>query len=244
MARRGRRTAVTLTVAVAVLAALLVAVDRVGAWAAERVVAEKVSQEVGALGVTASEPEVTISGWPFLTQVADGRYDEIRVLLRDVSAKDFTLPELDIRVRGLRADLNALMSGDGPMAADRVEGTATIGYTSIRELIDQPGLQISEDNGRLRMRLPLRVAGQEVTAIATGEVGVANGRVRITATDIRPDGVEAPPQLQRLLDGYKSRLSTELALPPLPMRLRIEDVQARYEGIAVTASAQGVPIAG
>lgn len=234
----------TLTVVVAVLVALLVAADRVGAWAAERVVAEKVSQEIGQLDVSASEPEVTIAGFPFLTQVGDGRYDEIRVLLRDVSAKGITLPELDIRARGVRADLNALMSGEGPITADHVLGTATVGYTSVRELIDQPGLQISEADGKLRMRLPLRVAGQEVTAVATGEVSAADSRVRIDVTDIRTDGVEAPPQLQRLLDGYKSRLSTEIALPPLPMRMRIEGVQVRYEGIAVTASAQGVPIAG
>lgn len=244
MARRGRRRITGLTVVLLILVALFVGGDRAGAWAAERTIAGKVSQEMDQLGVSASEPDVTVAGFPFLTQVLDGRYDEIRVLVRDVSARGVTVPELDIRATDVRAEMNTLLSGDGSITADRVSGTATIGYSSVRAMLDRPGLQVAGQDGKVRLRVPVTVAGISVTAIALGEVTVADGRIRVEVTDIRADGVQLPPPAQGLLDAYKSQLSVEMELPPLPMQLRIEGVQATSEGIAVTASAAGVPLSG
>lgn len=239
---RGRRLRTGLIVVFVVLVGLLLAVDRVGAWAAERTVAEKVSQQMTELNVSASQPDVTVGGFPFLTQVVDGRYEDIRILLRDVSANGLTVPELDVHARGVNAQMSTLMSGDGEITADHVTGTATIGYASVRALIDRPDLELAEQDGKLRLRLPLTVAGQRVTAVALADVSVANGLVRISVADIRAEGVQLVPQAQRLLDGYKQLLSVELRLPPLPFQLKVEGVQARSEGLAVTASAQGVPI--
>lgn len=244
MAVRGRRLRNGLIVVFVVLLGLLLAVDRVGAWAAERTVAEKVSQEIAEMQVSASEPEVTVGGFPFLTQVVDGRYEDIRVLLRDVSANGLTVPELDVHAKGVNAQVSTLMSGDGEIVADQVTGTATIGYASVRALIDRPDLELGEQDGKLRLRLPLTVAGQRVTAVALADVSVANGLVRISVAEIRAEGVQLVPQAQRLLDDYKRQLSVELRLPPLPFRLRVEGAAVRPEGLAVTASAQGVPISG
>lgn len=239
---RGRRLRTGLIVVFVVLVGLLLAVDRVGAWAAERTVAEKVSQQITEQKVSASEPEVTVGGFPFLTQVVAGRYEDIRIFLRDVSANGITVPELDVHAKGVNAEMSALISGDGEITADHVTGTATIGYASVRALIDRPGLELSEQNGKLRLRLPLTVAGQQIIAVALADVSAVNGLVRISVADIRAEGIQLVPQAQRLLDQYKRLLSVDVKLPPLPFRLTVEGVQARPEGLAVTASAQGVPI--
>lgn len=240
----GNRLRTGLIIVLVILVGLLLTLDRVGAWAAERTVAEKVSQEMTELKISAGEPDVTVGGFPFLTQVVDGRYEEIRILLRDVSVNGIVVPELDVYARGVNAQMSTLLSGGGEIVADHVSGTATIGYASVRALINRPGLEVSEQNGKLRLRLPLTVAGQKVTAVAVADAGVANGLVRISVVDIRAEGIQLVPQAQRLLDQYKSVLSVQLRLPPLPFGLRVEGAQVRPEGLAVVASAQGVPING
>jgi len=242
VARRGRRWGIGLTIVFVLLVGLLLVVDRVGAWAAERTVEEKVSNEVDELGIAASDPEVTVGGFPFVTQVLEGKYEEITIVLRNVSANRVTMPVLDIRATGVNAAMNTLMSGEGSITADRVVGTATVGYASVRALFDQEGLEVGAENGQLRLRLPLTAGQQSITAVALANVAVSQGVVRVAVVDIRAEGAQLLPSAQRLLDTYKSRLSVQLRLPPLPFRLRVENVQVRPEGLAVTASAQGVPI--
>ncbi|HET8684555.1 MAG TPA: DUF2993 domain-containing protein [Micromonosporaceae bacterium] len=244
MARGRRRLGISLLVLVVVLGGLLVAADRAGAWAAERTLTEKVSNEIREMKISSAEPEVGVGGFPFLTQVVDGNYEDIHIVLRDVSRGGLVLPELDVHARDVKAELNTLMSGEGEVVARRIVGTATIGYASIRALFDQPGIQLSEQGGKLRLRLPVDISGQQLTAVATGQITSAGGRVRLAVTDIRAEGLTLGSEAQALLDQYKRRLALEIALPPLPFRLRVEGVQVRPEGLAVTASAQQVPLSG
>ena len=241
---RPRRLMTWLVVFVLVVGGLLVVADRVGAYAAERTIAEKVSQQTAQLEIQSSEPEVTVGGFPFVTQVLDGRYEDIRIVLRDVSRGGVVLPVLDVHAKDVEAELSTLMSGDGEVVANQMVGTATVGYASVRALIDRPGLQVSEVDGRLRLRLPLNVGDQAVTAVATGEVSGSAGRIRLAVTDIQAEGVTLLPQAQRLLDEYKQQLSLEITLPPLPFRLRVESVRVTPEGLAITASARSVPLSG
>lgn len=242
MARRGRRVGIALAVIFVLLIGLLIGVDRVGAWAAERTLADKVSQQMDQMNATSQEPEVTVNGFPFLTQVLDGKYKEIQVRLRDVSANGITVPDLDVRAKGVNAEMNTLMSGDGSITADQVDGTATIGYESVRALINRPGLELSDENGKLKLRLPLEVLSQKVVAIAVADVSAANNKVKVSVTDIRPEGAQLIPAAQRLLDAYKKNLSIELALPPLPFRLQVQGVQVKPDGLAVSATARSVSL--
>jgi hypothetical protein len=242
VARRRGKVWISLIVVFLVLFGLFVVADRVAAYVAEQTVAEKVSSEVKNLGVSSSEPDVTVRGFPFLTQVLDGKYQEITIVLRDVSANGVTLPVLDIHATGVNAKMSTLMSGNGPVTADKVAGTATVGYDSVRALVNQPGLQVDEEGGKLRLRLPVTIAGQQITAIGVGEVSVNSGKVRVAVTDIRAEGVTLSGRAQALLDDYKQRLSFEVRVPPLPFKLRIENVRPQPEGLAISASAQGVPL--
>lgn len=255
MVRRRRRLGVWLVVILGVLVGLLVGVDRVGAWAAERTIADQSAAQMRQLGVTSSEPDVTVGGFPFLTQVTDGRYKEITIVLRDVEKDGVRLPVLDVRATGVNAELGTLISGDGPVTANRITGTATVGYDSLQPLVElaagrlgaqgvsvSPGVTVSAQGGKLQLRLPMTIAGQRFTAIGVGQVKIDNGKIRLALTDIRAEGVTLPAQGQRLLDTYKERLVAEVSVPPLPFKLKIDDVRALPEGLAVSATAQGVPL--
>jgi hypothetical protein len=254
--RRRRRTGVWLLVILVVLVGLLVAADRVGAYAAERTIADQSTKQMRQLGVSSSEPEVTVGGFPFLTQVADGTYQEITIVLRDVEKEGVRLPVLDVHATGVNAKINTLISGDGPVTADQITGTATVGYESVRALIElaaqrlgsqggvalASGVTLSESGGKLQVRLPVTVVGLSFTAVGLGAVSVNGNKVRLTVTELKADGVSIPAQVQRLLDAYKDKLTTEVAVPPLPFRLKIDSVTPRPEGLAISATAQGVPL--
>ena len=98
--RRGRKLLIGLFVLLLLLAGLLVVADRVAVGVAERMIADRVRQEITKQGAQSAEPDVEVGGTPFLTQVLDGRYQRITINLRDVQAPvegdAVRLPVLDV----------------------------------------------------------------------------------------------------------------------------------------------------
>lgn len=240
--RRGRRLGVGLLVFLIVAVVLLVVADRAGAWYAERRIADEVQQEVAQRDITTGRPEVQVGGFPFLTQVLSGEYQSVKIKLRDVDGGGIRLPELDVEATGVHADLQTIRTGQGEARADEVTGTATVGYATVAALSNQPGLQLSERDGQLRVRLPVQILGRQLTLVGTAKVRVDNNRIQVTVSDLDDEGGNLPPQARSTANGYANRLSVSFQLPPLPFDLSVDEVTPEPEGLAVTATAHGVPI--
>jgi hypothetical protein len=225
-----------------VLAALLAVADRVAAGVAERAIADEVAKELVAQDFQASAPEVGIGGFPFLTQVLAGEYELISIRLRDFEGSGVSMPTLDVDARRVSAPLDAIRSGQGDIVAQTVDGTATIAYASVLELMNQPGLRVSEQDGELTVTGPVEIAGQRVTVTGTAELSVVDGRVRVEVDNVTSDELPQVPGARALLNQFARNLSVELELPELPFALALRDVRAQSEGLAVTASAQNVPL--
>jgi hypothetical protein len=239
-----RRLLSVLIVLVVVVGGLLLVADRAGATVAERSISDQVKKEVAARGGTTSEPDVTVSGFPFLTQVLRERYDKITIVMRDVQGEGIRLPRLDVEATDVTASMRTLMSGEGEVVAQRVTGTATIGYASVAQLIEQEGLRLSERDGELRVSLPVEVLGQQVTLTGTAELSLAEGKIRVRFRDLAAEGVPDIPAARNLINEIAERISVDVALPALPFALQVENVTPRPEGLAVTATARGVPLNG
>jgi hypothetical protein len=233
-----------LVVLVIVLGGLLLIADRAGAALAERTIGDQVKKEVAARGVTSSEPDVTVGGFPFLTQVARGRYDKITIVMRDVAGQGVQLPRLDVEATDVTAGARTLMSGEGRVVAERVSGTATIGYASVADLIKQPGLRLSEQDGHLLVSVPVEVLGQKLTLTGTAALAMAGGKIRVRFHDLKADGVPDIPAAQSLINQIAERISVDVALPALPFDLAVQKVTPRPDGLAITATARGVPLNG
>lgn len=238
-------------VVLVVLAALVVVVDRVGAWAAQRAVADQAAQELAAHEVDSAPPEVTFNRAPFLTQVAAGRYESVTLRLRDVGSGQVRLPLVELTARGVTATASTLIERDGPITAERVEGTATIGYASVTELAGLDGLELSAgDGGAVRVRVTTELRGTAVTLVGSADVAVTGGSDGAGSTvAVRPAGltVESPDELpagaQPLVDDIARQLAVDVPLPPLPYQLTVESVRAEPAGLAVSVSARNVPLA-
>ncbi|WP_162908242.1 LmeA family phospholipid-binding protein [Allorhizocola rhizosphaerae] len=225
-------------VVVLVLAVLLAVADRVGAHYAEQAIGERVSAQLASRQITSSPPEVTVKGYPFLTQVLRGNYTEIRVNLRDVKTGNLPIPQLDVRAYDVRASLDGILNGTEKVTATRVDGVGTLSYASLVEASGIRDLTMSGDGNVLRISGNVPVAG-----LLTGaaRVTVIDGRVRIQVTELTAANANA--STNAVLNQYKSRLgAATFSLPQMPFQLQLSSVTPATTGLEIGMTATEVPL--
>lgn len=244
--RWGRRLLVVLITLLVILGGVLVVADRVAANVAERTISDEIAKELVAQEIKSSRPEVTVGGFPFLTQVLAGDYKSIKISLRDlegnVEGEGVRVPRLDVDARDVSAPLETIRSGQGDVVAQTVNGTATISYASVVALMDRPGLRLSERDGQLFVNAPLEIAGQRFDVSGTARLAVADGRVQIRFDDLQAEGVPQLPGAEALINQFARQISINLTLPELPFKLNVRGVEARPDGLAVDAQALNVAL--
>lgn len=228
-----------------VLGVLLVVADRVGVWAAERTVADQVANELAGYQVDSEPPQVSIAGFPFLTQVGGGRYEEVTLVLDDVGTGVARLSRVELVASGVTADADTLMSGSGPIDAERVDGTAVISYPEVVGLVGVDGLRLGPGEGeRLQVRLDTEVLGEPVTVAGTATFELMDDAVRLRGDEL---AVEEPEQLpfgvDQAIEDAMTQLAWDAQLPPLPYGLTVTAVRAQPDGLVVEVSATDVPLA-
>lgn len=246
--RRPVRGLVWLLVVLVVLGAALVIADRVGHARAQQAVADRITTELAANGVDATPPEVVIDGTPFLNQVVSGRYERVTVSLREATTDEVALTRIRLTATGVEAEVGTLLSEEGTIMADRVAGSARMGYEAAAGLANLEGLELSDGgDGLLGIRLRREVLGEQVFFVGTAELEVRSGAVllHIREMDVEEDALL--PFAGRIADQYAQQyaeeLSLRLRLPPLPFDLAIDTVTVEPTGLAITVSATDVPLA-
>nr|WP_230415006.1 DUF2993 domain-containing protein [Micromonospora tarapacensis] len=238
---------VGLVVLLLVLAGLLAIADRVAATMAERTIADEVRQQVAEQSAQSSPPEVEVGGFPFLTQVLDGRYERISIRLRDVRGSVLgdavALPSLDVDARNVRASLDTLRTGQGEVVAETVNGTGTIEYQSLAALLDRDGLTLGERDGQLAVTAPVDVLGQRLTVTGTADIVVGEqGQIALKFDDLDAEGLPDVPLARALVNNFARSISVDVPLPELPFQLTVREVRPQPQGLTVTADARDVPI--
>ena len=207
-----------LLVTLVVLAALLVAADRVTVHYVDRAVADRM-QEDGRLD---TRPDVEIRGIPFLTQALRGVYDRTDVHVRDLTRNGVTVSRLDVTVLGARIPLREV----GKTQQIPVEGlraTAVVSYYELAHSSGLAGLTVTPAGDRVAVTGT--VAG--VKATATSTVTLKGDRILVTAQSIKAGGVSVP--LRGVLDF-------SVRIPALPYGLKLTGAVVRPDGVHLAAS--------
>ncbi|MDT5041241.1 MAG: hypothetical protein QOE51_2226 [Actinoplanes sp.] len=244
--RRGRGLLITVIVLLIIVAAGLAVLDRVGASYAEGVIADKVAQQVADQKATSDKPDVTIEGVPFLTQVADGRYQEIKIELANFSGpagngRTIKMPVLDIRAKDVVAPIGAIRNG-GKIVATTVTGAGTIDYATVQSLVEQQGVHLGEKDGKLTVTAPVKILQQTVTVNGTATVSVQDNIVSVHFDSVSAPGLPQIPLVQNLLTNYAKNLSVTVKIPALPLKLAVQKVQPTAAGLVITAGASDVQL--
>ncbi|MEU9586609.1 LmeA family phospholipid-binding protein [Streptomyces werraensis] len=245
-----RALRILLVVAV-VLGGIFVIVDRVAVHFAEGEAADRVRASEG----LASTPDVDIRGFPFLTQVLGGSFDELRVGISDYEAGAGEGGRT-IRIADLRADLRGVeFSGDfGSAVADSATGTATVAYdellrnakaepTQVAPGITAEVVALSDGgNGKIKVALETTVLGTKLPEPVTvlSSVTVVDGNTVRVRADALPvlGGVEIAESRVRRITDFEQKIDG------LPGGISLEKVRAAADGVDVTVTGKDVRLAG
>lgn len=246
--RWGRRLLITFIVLLIIVGIILAVADRFGATYAERVISDRVAEQVANQDATSEKPDVTIEGVPFLTQVVKGEYQEIKIELRNFSGpagnnQTIKMPLLDVRAKDVRAPLDTLRTRQGEIIATTVTGTGTVDYATLAELTNREGVKLGEKDGKLAVTAPLEVLNQTVTINGTANLSVAEGNViRIKFDEVQAEGLPDISFVRNALNNYAKQISVDLKVPALPMKMVVQKVEPTPAGLVVTAGADEVPL--
>jgi hypothetical protein len=223
-----------LLIVLVVLAALLVAADRVGVVVAQNRLASEIEQQLD----LDRKPDVSIRGIPFLTQAISGKYKDIRVQLPDVDAGDVQNVAIDARLQGTHVSLSDALGGKvDKIPVDRISGTLLIPYDQLAKASGISGLTITRQGDSLRLTGSVQVLGRPIKAEAVGRVEVNDGQIAINAEEAKVAGIPVP---QAVLDEAARLLSFRVQPRNLPLNLRITAVRLADSGLLVDAVSDDV----
>lgn len=232
-----RITAVVLVI----LCGLFVLADRIAVRIAEDKAADKIksSQDL------ANKPELSIRGFPFLTQVLSDKFDKVDAKLTGITAETagttLKVDEITIHLSDVRVS-----DGYSKATADRASGEALISYEDLSEAAPS-GVSVSyggtSDEGKplvkVTARVEVPVLGQEVERSVDSAVSIVGpDTVQLRAEDVpfaNVPGVEAE---------IRKRIDFSRTIGGLPEGLELDKVEVTKEGIKITVKGENVQLTG
>jgi hypothetical protein len=219
-----------LLVVVLVLAALAVVADRVAVGVVESRIATELADRGGLVGT----PDVDIAGFPFLTQVVGGRYEEVRLALDEGQLAEAPGARADVTLRGVRLPLSDAVSGSvTEVPVDRIDGTATLSYELLAGEIGSGTTLAPEGNG-LRITRTVELLGYTLPVTAAGTVTLDGGDLVIDVERAAGAGVEIPGFLVRQVSDL---LDLRYRVPALPFGLQLTGVAPGEDGVDLRVEA-------
>jgi hypothetical protein len=229
--RSSSRRATRWVISLVVIVAVLVGLDFGARAVAESVLASKIEQQ----GLT-SKPNVTIDGFPFLTQAASKDFRRVTITASNVSDGPVTITAINAAATGIRLNSYAFSSGTiGSMSGTAFISFASLGNTlaarfgALGSLLKGAGLQLS-DAGPDEVRATLNLV--VTSGSATWRVTRASG----DALNVHLVGSTGLPT--SLLDSIQN---VTLQLPKLPLGLTIDTVAVTPSGVVGNVAGRDVP---
>jgi len=223
-----------LLIGVVILAVLLVAADRISAAIAENQISDRLASAYG----LADKPGVTITGFPFLTQVVTGKYQQIDVSANQVSADGAVLHDLKVQLTGVHATVGQVLgNGSSMVTADHAAGSAMVGFSTVDRRLPG-GFRAHPDGKNLSVSGSLNIGGARIPVSATVALGVSGSGISVTPVHVSVPGVATLPS-----SAYSSQLHVVVPLSTLPLHLRLTSVHVTPGGLRIGAAAQHVQFA-
>ncbi|MEU0677306.1 DUF2993 domain-containing protein [Streptomyces sp. NPDC006172] len=239
-----------LLVVVVILGGLFVIADRLAVNFAEDETANKLKANEG----LATTPDVSIKGFPFLTQVAGGELDDVEVGIKDYEAAAGTGGE-KIRIQNLQADMKgvAFSSDFSSATAASATGSASISYAELLKAAKSEPNQVGPGvtaqvvglsdggNGKIKVTVEASVLGTKLPQPLTvlSSVAVEGDTVRVHA-DTLPSfgGVRAAENEVRSITDFKQKIDD------LPGGIKLDKVEAATDGVKISVKGSNVRLAG
>ncbi|MFH0521701.1 DUF2993 domain-containing protein [Streptomyces sp. M41] len=239
-----------LLIVVVILGGLFVLADRLAVGFAEDEAAGKLQANEN----LSTAPDVSIKGFPFLTQVASGTLDDVEVGIKDYEATAGAEGER-IRIDDLTANMKGVeFSGDYSSAtAATATGTASITYAELLKTAKSEPTQVAPGvtasvvglsdggNGKIKVAVEATVLGNKLPNPVTvlSSVTTEGDTVKVKA-DTLPDfgGAAIAESKARAITDFEQKIDG------LPGGIRLDQVRAAKSGVEITVQGSNVRLAG
>jgi hypothetical protein len=206
-----------LVIVVVVLVAVLVVLDRVAVVAADHVVAARIQTQEH----LSSRPSVSIGGFPFLTQAAGGRYDDVTLTVHHFHRSVVPVDTISVELRGVHVPLHSVFSQHlSSVPVDSATARVLLSYGDLNSYLRGKGIEVASAGGnQVRISGSVTVGGQTLSAGGTATIEVHSDSLLLRAANA---------------------VAVSIPLAGLPFGISLQSATATKQGIAVTATAQGL----
>ncbi|MDQ1037161.1 hypothetical protein QFZ75_003577 [Streptomyces sp. V3I8] len=247
-----------LLIVTVVLGGLFVIADRVAVGFAEDEAADRLRTNEG----LASTPDVSIKGFPFLTQVVGGELDEVEVGIKDYEADTSgattgagsgDAPD-KILIGNLTAHMRGVaFSGDYSSAkATSATGTATISYAELLKVAKGEPVDVATGvtaqvvglsdggNGKIKVEVEATVLGRKLPQPVSvlSSVRVKGDTVEVQADSLPNLGVRLAEEKVRLITDFQQKIDG------LPGGIKLDKVKAADKGVDIDVKGSDVSLVG
>ncbi|MEU2000662.1 LmeA family phospholipid-binding protein [Rhodococcus sp. NPDC019627] len=217
----------------------------------------RVSRELRAGASLTADPEVTVHGFPFLTQAWEGEYDNIEIRAQGVQSDVVGEVTIESTLQGVSAPLSDLVDGSvQTLPVDHLTGRMLIDATDLGRFLGIPDLQVSAPPasksdgtggsggsgmptaGGVVLTGTVPVGPIETTVSVQADLVLEGGQVKIVASDFYfgPEGhadFSIPDPLAPAILGLFTRTIDPRELPfgVQPTEVYAEGSQIVIEGV-------------
>ncbi|MFH8373652.1 DUF2993 domain-containing protein [Streptomyces cyaneofuscatus] len=223
-----------LLVLLVVVGALFVAADRLALHFAESEAEDRVRISGGSTGTT----EISIKGFPFLTQLAASEFDRVDVVLKDMKTE---AAGRAIRVGEVRARLHDVKLGSGYSSATaaRATGTAVVSYADLTAAAEDGVTVAYGGDGKVKVTGTVEILGRPISRSVVSTVTRVDGQtIRVRADEVPGEGIPGVEQLVR------TRTDFEGDIDGLPKGLELQKIQATESGLEIALNGSDVSLTG
>ncbi|WP_393081276.1 DUF2993 domain-containing protein [Streptomyces sp. LN704] len=237
-----------------ILGGLFVIADRVAVGFAENKAADRIRSSEGLAGT----PDVSIEGFPFLTQVAAGELDDVKIGIKDYEASAEGAKGAaggTIRIDTLNAEMHGVrFNGDYSSAtANSASGSATVSYaellkaakaqpTEVAPAVTAQVIGLSDGgNGKIKVEITATVLGKKLprpVSVLSSATVVGGNTVKVHADGLPKLGVDLVEGRIRTVTDFEQKIDG------LPGGIKLDRIEAAANGVDISVKGSDVKLVG
>lgn len=225
-----------LLIILGIVVLVLVAADRIVKVIAEREAEQRIQETYGLV----ERPNVTVRGFPFLTQVIRRELRRVDLAVDNLVVGAAESLDVDVTARGVK-----LLSGyEG--RAETVAGSLVLPYDDIERLAMAAGtapldVGYGGEPGLVEIRASVDLPTGPIEVVAFSEVQLDGAELTVRLARLEVDGAPAPAAVRDILGD---QLDFAITLPDVPgaSDVTIDSVQAGPDGVVVTMSGRDIAV--
>ena len=216
----------------------------IGADFGGRAIAESMAAKTLAEQSDVTNPDVDIHGFPFLTQAISGTYGHITLTADDVELG--TVPtRATVDAYGVHYPLSDAIHGTtDSMTADRAVVDLRTPISTFSTLLNAPGVTLAAgDQGQVKVKTSVTVAGRTVPITANASVSVSSGVLHVKPGTVSFAGIDSTVLPAAVQAAATKALTFDVPLDGLPVDVQSGTLTVDGDDLVVTAELHNVILA-